>query len=384
MEEFKVYALDDDGNRIEPQQPEQEQNVEQEAAPEVEPQQIETEDVQEEVQQQDVEEQVESQAEDVQEEKVTEPEPEQDDNWFRQRLKERYEVEVASMEDLKNVLSNNEKQQLPEEVEKYLEYRKETGRTFQEFQELQKDWSTVDDSQVLREYLQQTKRHLDREDIEHIISESYSYDEDLDDDKDIRAKKIAYKEALYEARNYFEGMKDKFKVPLGSSEADVPEAYKEAVNFYNEYRAQSESNSATQKQNASFFTEKTNALFNDGFKGFEFNVDGTKRMFKPSDLEKVKQVQSNVQNFIGQHLDETGKLKDAAMYHKSLFAAMNPDAVFKYAYEQGKADATNDIVKETKNIDMSVRENTVTDTKGTKFRVVESGDKFEFKIKKRN
>ena len=384
MEEFKVYALDDDGNRIEPQQPEQEQNVEQEAAPEVEPQQIETEDVQEEVQQQDVEEQVESQAEDVQEEKETEPEPEQDDNWFRQRLKERYEVEVASMEDLKNVLSNNEKQQLPEEVEKYLEYRKETGRTFQEFQELQKDWSTVDDSQVLREYLQQTKRHLDREDIEHIISESYSYDEDLDDDKDIRAKKIAYKEALYEARNYFEGMKDKFKVPLGSSEADVPEAYKEAVNFYNEYRAQSESNSATQKQNASFFTEKTNALFNDGFKGFEFNVDGTKRMFKPSDLEKVKQVQSNVQNFIGQHLDETGKLKDAAMYHKSLFAAMNPDAVFKYAYEQGKADATNDIVKETKNIDMSVRENTVTDTKGTKFRVVESGDKFEFKIKKRN
>lgn len=389
MEEFKVYALDDDGNRIEPQQPEQEQQVEQEAAPQVEPLQTETVDAQQEkVQQQDiVQEQSEEQANvQVEEEEINKAleSNEKDDNWFFSKLKERYEVEVSSAEDLKNVLSNNEKTEIPEEVSKYLDYKKETGRSFQDYQKLQKDWSSVDDTQVLREYLQDTKPHLDKEDIEHILSEQYSYDEELDEEREVRAKKIAYKEALYEARNHFEGLKERYKAPLGSSEVDVPENYKEAFSFYNEYQTQAEQENKLREERATFFDEKTKDLFNDEFKGFEFNVGDKRQVVKISDVKKIAESQKDITNFVSSHLDENGYVKDAANYHRALYAAMNPDALAKFFYEQGKADATGDIVKETKNIDMGVRENKVTEVGGTKFRVVDSGDQFEFKIRKRN
>ena len=385
--DFKVYALDDDGNRIEPQQPEQEQQVEQEAAPEVEPLETETVDETQEEQQQDiVQEQAEEQAE-VQEEKIDQaPESEEkDDNWFLSKLKERYEVELNSVDDLKNVLTNTEeKQNLPEDVEKYLEFRKETGRSFSDFAELQKDWNAVSDEQVIREYYKQTKPHLDKEDIEHILGEQFSYDSELDDDKEVRAKKIAYKEALYEARNHFENLKDKYKAPLESSAADVPQDYKEAFSFYNEYQKQTEETAKLQQEQSQFFSDKTNAYFNEDFKGFEFNLGDKKQTLKPTDVAKTKEAQSDLTNFISHHLDDNGFLKDPAAYHRAMYAAMNVDTIAKHFYEQGKADATGDIVKETKNIDMNVRENKVTEVGGTKFRVVDSGDQFEFKIRKRN
>ena len=383
MEDFKVYALDDDGNRIEPQQPEQEQQVEQEAAPEVEPLETETVDETQEEQQQDiVQEQVEEQANvQVKEEEV---EPDRDDNWFLDKLKSRYEVELNSMDDLKNVLSNNEKQTLPEDVEKYLEFRKETGRSFSDFAELQKDWSAVSDEQVIRDFYKQTKPHLDSEDIEHILGEQFSYDSELDDDKTVRAKKIAYKEALYEARNHFENLKEKYKAPLESSSVEIPESYKEASNFYNEYKTQAEQEKKLNEQRSAIFTEKTQALFSDDFKGFEFDLGNKKQLVKPTDVQKTAELQSDINNFFSLHLDENGIVKDAASYHKALYAATNVDQLMKAAYEQGKSDATGSIVKETKNIDMSVRDNKVTEVGGTKFRVVDSGDQFEFKIRKRN
>ena len=382
--DFKVYALDDDGNRIEPQQPEQEQQVEQEAAPEVEPLETETVDETQEEQQDIVQDQAEEQVE-VQEEEINQAleSEEKDDNWFLDKLKERYEVELNSVDDLKNVLTNTEKQTLPEDVEKYLEFRKETGRSFSDFAELQKDWTSVSDEQVIREYYEQTKPHLDKEDIEHIIGEQFSYDEQLDDERDVRAKKIAYKEALFEARNHFEGLKEKYKAPLGSSEADIPQNYKEAFSFYNEYQEQADANQKLQEERATFFDKKTQSLFSDEFKGFEFNVGDKKQVVKPSDVKKTIEAQRDISNFVQSHLDENGFVKDAAAYHRSLYAAMNPDAIAKFFYEQGKADATGDIVKETKNIDMSVRDNKVTEVGGTKFRVVDSGDQFEFKIRKR-
>lgn len=386
MEDFKVYALDDDGNRIEPQQPEQEQQVEQEASPEVEPQQTETVDAIQQEDQRKVEDEGSLQEQVQDEVEVQEvEEPEKDDNWFLDKLKSRYEVEVNSMDDLKNVLTNTEeKQSLPEDVEKYLEFRKETGRSFSDFAELQKDWNAVSDEQVIREYYKQTKPHLDREDIEHILSEQFSFDSELDDDKEVRAKKIAYKEALFEARNHFEGLKEKYKAPLESSVADVSEEYKEAYSFYNEYQQKADQTAKLQQEQSKFFNDKTNAFFNDEFKGFEFNVGDKKQLVKPNDVIKTKEVQSDLNNFLSSHLDDNGFLKDAASYHRAMYAAMNADSIAKYFYEQGKADATGDIVKETKNIDMNVRENKVTEVGGTKFRVVDSGDQFEFKIRKRN
>lgn len=390
MEDIKVFALDDEGNRIEPKQPEQETNVEQEAIPEVEPQQTEVNDGlrEENEEQQNVEKQEESEANDIQEEEVKEPvqEPEQDDNWFLNKLKERYEVEVNSVDDLKNVLSNTETETktLPEDVEKYLQYRKETGRSFGDFAELQKDWSAVSDEQVIRDFYKQTKPHLDGGDIEHILNEQFSYDAEVDDEKDVRGKKIAYKEALYQARQHFENLKEKYKAPLESNPADLPEDYKEAFSFYNEYKQNTDQEAKLQQERAEVFTKKTNSFFNDEFKGFEFNVGEKKYVFKPGDVSETKKAQSDIGNYISKHLDENGMLKDAATYHKSQFAALNPDAIAKYFYEQGKADATDGIVKETKNIDMTVRDNKVSEAGGTKFRVVESGDEFSFKIRKRN
>jgi len=178
-------------------------------------------------------------------------------------------------------------------------------------------------------------------------------------------------------------LKEKYKAPLESRDAEIPDNYKEAFSFYNQYREQSEQETKAQEERSRIFTEKTNNLFSNEFKGFEFNAGDKKQVYKPSDVNKVKEVQSDINNFFNQHLDENGVVKDINAYHKALYAAQNADAIFKFAYEQGKADATDGLVKETKNIDMNVRENIKTDSTGTKFRAVSSDDSFSFKIKKR-
>lgn len=388
--EWKVRALDDDGNPIEPKQKEQLEVQE-------EPKEAATEEVKEEIKQEDgvsqqkevVNEQVEEQAQDVQEEKQEveqklEKPYELDDNSILSYLKDRHNLEVESIDVLKNTGKKEEQSlDLPEDIAKFMEYKKETGRSFEDYAKLQQDWSSVDDTSVMREYYKQTKPHLDAEEIDYLLSEQYSFDDEIDDEKDIKRKKIAYKEELYKARNHFEGLKEKFKAPLESRDAEIPENYKEAFNFYNKYREQSEQDQKAQQDRSRVFSEKTNSLFSDEFKGFEFNVGDKKQSFKPTDINKVKEVQSDINNFFNQHLDEQGVVKDISAYHKALYAAQNADALAKYFYEQGKADATGGIVKETKNIDMEVRQNVQTESSGVKFRALENDDTFSFKIKKR-
>jgi len=388
--EWKLRALDAEGNPIEPKQEAAQEETQEPVQENVQEQVQET--VQEEVvketvenlqQEESVEEQVQEQAEDTVQEKeeVTKP-IELDDQSILNYLKERRNVEVESLD----VLLNNDKEEtqpLPEDVAQFMKYKQETGRSFEDYARLQQDWSAMDDTNVLREYYKQEKPHLDAEEIDYLINEEFSFDSELDDEKDIKKKKIAYKEELYKARNYFEGMKEKYKAPLESREAEIPENYKEAFNFYNKYQEELDQESAMQKDRSRIFQEKTNALFNDEFKGFEFKVGDKKQVFKPNDVSKVKENQLDINNFFSQHLDEKGIVKDAASYHKALFAATNADALFQFAYEQGKADATDGLVKETKNIDMTVRSNAPTDTGGTKFRAVDSGDNFSFKIRKR-
>ena len=367
--EWTLKELDAEGNPIEPKQ---------EAVEQTEEQQEVVEQVEE---QQEVVEQPEEQQEVVEQEEVLEKpsEFELDDNSILSYLKERHSLELSSIDDLKQ----NEKQELSEDVEKFLQYKKETGRSFEDFVNLQKDWTQVDDTSVLREYYKVTKPHLDDEDINHILSEDFSYDESMDEASDVRKKKIAYKEELYKARNHFDGLKEKYKAPLESSATSIPEDYKEAFNFYSEYKEQSEQEKQLQQRNASIFKEKTEKLFNKEFKGFEFDLGDKKQVFKPGDVGSVKEQQLDISNFFNKHIEQDGTIKDAASYHKALFAANNVDSLAKHFYEQGLADATEGLVKETKNIDMSVRDNKTVDVKGTKFRVVDSGEDFSFKIKKR-
>jgi hypothetical protein len=377
--EWKLRALDAEGNPIEPKQEEQPQQeevketVQEETQAPVQEEELVKETTDAVQQQEDVKEQAEEQAKDIVQEKeeVTKP-IELDEQSILNYLKERRNVEAESLD----VLLNNDKQEtqpLPEDVAQFVKYKEETGRSFEDYARLQQDWSAMDDTNVLREYYKQEKPHLDAEEIDYLINEEFSFDSDLDEEKEIKKKKIAYKE----------GMKEKYKAPLESREADIPENYKEAFNFYNKYQEELDQESASQKDRSRIFQEKTNALFNDEFKGFEFKVGDKKQVFKPNDVSRVKENQLDINNFFNKHLDEKGIVKDASSYHKALFAATNADDLFQFAYEQGKADATHGLVKETKNIDMSVRSNAPTDTGGTKFRAVDSGDNFSFKIKKR-
>lgn len=379
--EWKLRALDDQGNPIEPKQEEvQEQPGAEVQQEEVQEQVSETAEEAPQVEQEVKQEEAVAEEKEVKEEKPFEL----DDQSILSYLKNRHAIEVESIDVLKNT-GKQEKQSepLPEDVAKYLEYRKETGRSFEDFARLQADWTKVDDQVVLREYYAQTKPHLDAEEIDYLISEEFAFDADLDDEKDIKKKKIAYKEELYKARNHFEGLKEKYKAPLESRDVDVPENYKEAFNFYNQYVEESEQAQKLQQERSRVFQEKTNSFFGDEFKGFEFKVGEKKQVFKPSDVSKVKQVQSDINNFFNQHLNEDGTVKDIGSYHKALFAAQNADAIFKFAYEQGLADATEGLVKETKNIEMGVRENVKVDSTGTKFRALSTEDDFSFKIRKR-
>lgn len=379
--EWKLRELDADGNPVEPKQEQ------------VQEEQVQEPVVQEEVVQQEqvIQEQPEKEAElvseqeiakelEVSEEAIEKPQQfELDDNSILSYLKERHSLELGSIDDLKQT----EKQELTEDVEKFLQYKKETGRGFDDFVNLQKDWTKVNDTSVLTEYYKETKPHLDEEDINLILSEDFSYDEELDDPSDIRKKKLAFKEELYKARNHFESLKEKYKAPLESSATSIPEDYKEAFNFYSQYKEQSEQEAQLQELRSRAFSEKTDGLFSQEFKGFEFNLGDKKQVFKPKDVGQVKEEQSDISNFFSKHLDEKGIIKDASQYHKAIFAASNADAIAKHFYEQGVADATGGLVKETKNIDMSVRDNKTVDVKGTKFRVVDSGEDFSFKIRKR-
>ena len=371
--EWKVRALDSAGNPIEPKQEVVQEDV-QNPVQEV---------VQEEV---PVQEEVIAESDSIVEEKIKDEVIEKpyklDDNSILSYLKERHNLEVESIDVLKNT-GKKEEQSLPEDVVKFMEYKKATGRSFDDYAKLQQDWEQVDPTSLMREYYKQTKPHLDSEEIDYLISESFSYDEELDDSKDIKKKKIAYKEELYEAKSYFNGLKEKYKAPLESRDADIPETYKEAFNFYNQYREQSDQETKAQQERSRVFMEKTNSLFSDEFKGFEFKAGEKKQFFKPSDVSRVKEVQSDISNFFNQHLDENGVVKDITAYHKALYAAQNADALFNFAYEQGRADATDGIVKETKNIDMNIRENVATETTGTRFRAVSSDDEFSLKIRKR-
>jgi len=371
MEGVTFRELDGDGNPIEPQQVE-ETTVDE--TTEIVDEQLET--VDEQVDESQEEETIIDPVGEATEDTVLELDENSILSYFKNKLGREYD----SIED---VLRQPEETTVPEDVAKYLEYKKETGRSFNDFLNLQKDWNEVGDADVLKEYYKESKPHLDDSEINYLLEDKFSIDEDIDDEKDIKKKQIAMKEELYKARNHFESMKEKFKAPLESSAASLPEDYQEAYSFYNEYKQKSATEEQILEQRSKVFAEKTNALFNEEFKGFEFNLGDKKAVFEVKDASTVKQTQSDITNFFNRHLDDNGFIKDPKSYHKEMYAATNADTIARHFYEQGLADATKDLVKDTKNIDMDVRTNANVDSKAPKFRIVDSGDDFTMKIKKR-
>lgn len=272
--------------------------------------------------------------------------------------------------------------ELPEGVQKVVDFMNETGGTLEDYVKLNQDYSSLNEDQLLREYYETTKPHLDASEINFLMEEKFQYDEDLDDERDIKKKKIARKEELVQAKSYLDGLKSKYYEEIKAGSRLNPEQQK-AVEFFNRYNEDSK----TSEQNQKTFLNKTEKLFNNDFKGFDYSVGDKKFRFKVKDVQGVKNTQSDINNFIKKFLNDKNEMSDASGYHKSLFTAMNADAIASHFYEQGKADAIKQSVSKSKNIDMAPRgsHEKTTMSNGWSIRAVpsDSQNASSFKIKKR-
>ena len=271
---------------------------------------------------------------------------------------------------------------LPENIQKLMDFMKETGGDLNDYVKLNRDYSKLDNQDLLYEYYKQTKPHLNNEEINFLMEDQFSYSEEDDDEKEIKRKKLALKEQVANARTHLDGQKSKYYEEIKAGSKLTPEQQK-AVDFFNRYNKESETNKKAAKNNSDIFTQKTNQVFNNKFKGFEYNVGDKKYRFNVNNAEEIKNTQSDINNFTKKFLDKNSALSDAKGYHKSLYTAMNADAVAKHFYEQGKADAMKDSIAKAKNVNMDPRQgHGEVKTGGLKFKVLgETSSDFKFKIK---
>ena len=273
---------------------------------------------------------------------------------------------------------------LPEGLDNLVSFMKETGGTVEDYVSLNTDYSEMDNMTALQEYYKRTKPHLSLDEINFLMEDSFSFDEEIDEEKEIKRKKLALKEQVANAKQYLEDQKSKYYTEIKTNNSLTDEQQK-AVDFFNRYQKESEENQRTISERSLKFQEKTNGLFNEEFKGFKFNLGEKSFRFNVRNTDQVKETQSDINNFVKKFLDDDGNLTNAEAYHKSLYTAMNADAIAKHFYEQGKADAVKDSVANAKNIDMAPRQSLNNDVEvgGLKYRVLgDNSDSLKFKIKK--
>ena len=269
-------------------------------------------------------------------------------------IKERYNKDISSVDEL---FSEQEKNSpLPDEVSKYLDFKKETGRGFEDFIKANKSYDNLEDDQILKEYYSLTESDLDSEDIQYLMEDKFGYDEEVDDDRDIKKKNISKKRELAIAKKYLSKLSETYKTPLESSGSSYSEEQLKEISAYKEYVQKAQTEVESNKRKSEYFQKKTDEVFNSEFKGFEFKVGGKNVIYSSGDANEIKSKQVNVQSFINQYIGEDGLVNDAQGWHKALNAAMNPDKLAQYFYEQGKADAIGDVSKKSKNINMSLRQ----------------------------
>ena len=302
-----------------------------------------------------------------------------------EEITEELEEEVAAVkEEVVEAVETAEAtgEPLPENIQKLVDFMNETGGSIEDYVSLSKDYSGADDMSVIQEYYKKTKPHLNAEERKFLIEENFSFDEDVDEDRDIRKKKIAFKEQVAEAKAFLDGQKSKYyeEIKAGSK---LTEEQQKAVDFFNRYNKESEENQRAVKTNSDIFEKKTNLFFNDKFKGFEYKVGDKKYRFNVKDIDGVKQKQSDLNSFTSKFVDENQALVDAEGYHRSLFTAMNADAIAQHFYDQGKADALKESVKNSKNINMDPRQTQGSfETGGVKVKVLgDTSSDYKFKIK---
>ena len=273
----------------------------------------------------------------------------------------RYGKEISSFDELMSERESSE--ELPEDVAAYLKYKKETGRGFNDFQRLQEDFDEMDPDYLLTQYYKATETGLDDEDIDIMLSE-FDYDEDLDDETDVKKIKLAKKKVIAKAKGYFEDMKEQYKLPLESSGGESSGVDSEEMEAYKQYTESAKTQKELGERRRKWFTEKTNEVFGGEFKGFEFSIDDKAVLYSPQSAEELKTKQSDVMNFLNRFMNDEGLIADAEGYHKAIAVASNPEKFAQFFYEQGKASATEDVTRKMKNIDMSTRNAPEVSTKG--------------------
>jgi len=272
-------------------------------------------------------------------------------------------------------------QELPENIQKLLNFMEDTGGDINDYVKINQDYSDMDNQTLLYEYYKQTKPHLSSEEIDFIMEDQFAYDEEDNTEKEIKRKKLAMKEQVASAKQHLESVKSKYYEDIKSGSKLTAEQ-QEAINFFNQYNEQSESNKKMQQ----IFLKKSDNVFNSEFKGFEYKVGDKKFRYNVKDVDKVKTTQTDINNFVGKFLNEDNTMNDAEGYHKGLFTAMNPDQVANHFYEQGRADALKESIAKSKNVDMDPRQSHVenVNTSGFKVRALDNdGPDYKFRIKTR-
>jgi hypothetical protein len=296
--------------------------------------------------------------------------------------------EAPLLEEIKEVKSKDKKIPeppkvvLPENVEKLMNFMNDTGGDINDYVNLNKDYSKMDNDTLLREYYKNTKPHLSDEEINFVIEDRFLYDEDSEQDIDIKRKKLALKEQVAQAKNHLDGLKSKYYEDLKAG-SRLTQDQQKAIEFYNNYNEES----AVGEKMTEIFLNKTNEVFDDEFKGFEYEVGDKRYRYNVNNADEIKVSQSDINNFVRKFLNDKNEMADATGYHKSLYTAMNADSIANHFYEQGKADALRDSAASAKNVDMDPRQSHTdrVDASGMKFRALDDDtgfSKFTFKKKK--
>ncbi len=292
---------------------------------------------------------------------------EEEDVETKQEVKE-------TKEEVKEVI---QQKLLPENIEKLVSFMEETGGTVEDYVRLNADYSNVDNNSLIREYYKQTKPHLDSEDVS-LLLEDFSYDSELDEPKEIRKRKIAFKEEVAKAKEFLNGLKSKYYDEI-KLRPGVTQDQQKAMDFFNRYNEDQK----VAKQRHEKFLTKTNEFLSDDFKGFDFSVANKKFKYGVKNPKQVAESQSDISNFIKTFLNKEGEISDYSGYHKALYAAKNADTIAQHFYEQGKADATKDIIAKSKNISNEPRKTASGDVfvGGLKVKSISGIDSSKLKVK---
>ena len=276
------------------------------------------------------------------------------------------------------------KVEIPENVEKLISFMNETGGDIRDYVNLNRNMEDLDDQDVLLEYYKTTKPHLNDEEINFLMEDQFSFDEDLEAERDIKRKKLALKEQVAEAKTYLDGQKSKYYEDLKGG-SRLTDEQREAIEFYKKYNEESAQSREVYETQKSTFDQETNNVLNDDFKGFEYNVGDKEYRFNVKDVNKVRETQSDINNFVKKFLNKDNVMEDAKGYHKALYTAMNPDVVARHFYEQGKADAIKETVANAKNVNTNARSSHgEIEAGGIKVRALgDTSSDFKFKIKRK-